>query len=126
LVSTDDMPWAQVEPLTAYKLLWVSEETGAWTMLVRASAGAVNARHRHLGPSDFYVLSGQIDYEGGSATPGDWLYEPNGAIHAATSHPVDTVYLANVRGPLEILDDRDRVIQVIDAFRFRQMVEAAS
>jgi anti-sigma factor ChrR (cupin superfamily) len=125
LVDTNDLAWVQLEPDTAYKLLWTSEESGAWTMLVRADAGATNARHRHLGPADFFVLSGQIDYAGGSAGPGCWLYEPVGAVHDRTSHPVDTVYLANVRGPLEILDDDGRTITVIDGFRFRRDVEQA-
>ena len=123
LVPTKKVKWVGIGSMTSYKLLWLSDETGAWTMLVKAKAGAVNAKHRHLGPADFFVFEGQIDYEGGSATTGDWIYEPAGAIHAATSHPIDTVYLANVRGPLELLDENDEVLHVLDGFRFQAMVE---
>ena len=125
LVDTDDMPWTRLPDGADYKLLWTSEETGAWTMLVSAPAGTTNGRHRHLGPADFFVIKGRIDYVGGSAGPGAWLYEPAGAVHDKTSHPEDTVYLANVRGPLEILGPKDEVVAVVDGFRFRRDIERA-
>ena len=41
----------------------MSEETGAWSALIRADAGVVNPPHKHLGPADFYVLSGSLTIE---------------------------------------------------------------
>ncbi len=82
------------------KVLRLSEETGAYSLLVRAPKGTVNQAHVHSGPADFYIISGSIDYRVGHAKAGDWMYEPAGAFHEATSHPEDTLYLANVYGPL--------------------------
>jgi hypothetical protein len=46
------------------------------------------------------VLSGVMEYRGGVSRAGDWIYEPNGAEHEATSHPEETIYLANVHGAI--------------------------
>jgi anti-sigma factor ChrR (cupin superfamily) len=100
LVDTDAIEWVETPGGNALKVLWVSDETGAWSALIRAKAGTVNPPHTHLGPADFYVLSGSMEYRGGIARAGAWVYEPAGAVHEATTHPDDTVYLANVRGPI--------------------------
>jgi anti-sigma factor ChrR (cupin superfamily) len=98
LVSTDDLDFP--ESGNAIKYLWYSDETCAWSAIIKARAGTVNAPHTHLGNADFYVISGALEYRGGFAKAGDWVYEPAGAVHEATTHPEDTVYLANVRGPI--------------------------
>ncbi len=46
------------------------------------------------------MISGVLEYRGGVAKAGDWIYEPNGAEHEATTHPEETVYLANVHGAI--------------------------
>jgi anti-sigma factor ChrR (cupin superfamily) len=114
LIDPDDLEWIGTGSGNAMKVLRVSQETGGWTALIKAAAGTVNARHRHLGPADFFVLSGSIEYRGGFARAGSWVYEPAGALHEATTHPEDTVYLANVHGPIAMLDDDDNVIRVSD------------
>ena len=81
-------------------VLRVSRETGFFSILIKAPAGQVNAPHTHIGAADFYVISGGFDYRGGSAREGDWVYEPAGAVHDATTHPMDTIYLANSYGPV--------------------------
>ena len=43
--------------------------------------------HYHLGPADFFVLSGHIGYRAGPPAgygPGTYIYEPAGARHEAT------------------------------------------
>jgi 2,4'-dihydroxyacetophenone dioxygenase len=114
LVDTDAIEW--LEPThgggNALKVLWVSEETGAWSALIRAKAGTVNPAHTHLGPADFFVISGSMEYRGGFARAGAWVYEPAGAVHEATTHPEDTVYLANVRGPIAYHDADGKVTHV--------------
>ena len=44
-----------------------------------------------------------------------WVYEPAGAVHEATSHPEDTVYLANVRGPIAYHGPDGKVTHVSNA-----------
>ena len=114
LIDPDELDWIETGSGNAMKVLRVSEETGSWTALIKAAAGTVNARHRHLGPADFYVISGSIEYRGGFARAGSWVYEPAGVVHEATSHPEETVYLANVHGPIAMLDEHDKVVRVSD------------
>jgi anti-sigma factor ChrR (cupin superfamily) len=125
LIDTEALEWAPTAGGNALKVLRVSEETGAWTALIKAAAGTVNPRHRHLGPADFLVLSGRMEYRGGVATAGCWVYEPAGALHEATTHPEETVYLANVHGPIAYLDDAGNVVRVSDGASLRALQPTA-
>ena len=100
LVRTNERPWIDMGGGNQVIVLRVSKETGFFSLLIKAPAGQVNAPHTHIGAADFYVISGGFDYRGGSARAGDWVYEPAGAVHDATTHPMDTVYLANSYGPV--------------------------
>ena len=100
LVATDEMDWFEVPGGNSLKVLRVSEETGSWTALFKAAKGTVNPPHIHLGPADFFVLSGVMKYRGGTSRAGDWIYEPNGAEHEETHHLEETIYLANVHGAI--------------------------
>jgi len=62
-----------------------------------------------------------LEYRGGFAKAGCWVYEPAGAVHDATSHSEDTVYLANVYGPIAYLNDDGAVIGVSDGESMRQL-----
>jgi anti-sigma factor ChrR (cupin superfamily) len=100
LIRTGEKPWLDMGGGNQVIVLRVSRETGFFSLLIKAPAGQVNAPHTHIGAADFYVISGGFDYRGGSAREGDWVYEPAGAVHDATTHPMDTVYLANSYGPV--------------------------
>lgn len=125
LVQPSQMKWIPDGVGNELKILRVSSETGAWSALVKAPAGQVNPPHTHLGPADFYVISGVVDYRAGVARAGDWMYEPAGAVHQETSHPEDTVYLANVYGPLAFHDEDGNVAHVLDWRAIQAMVDAA-
>ena len=126
LVDTDAIGW--LEPPNgggnALKVLWISEETGAWSALIKAKAGTVNPAHTHLGPADFFVLSGAMEYRGGFARAGSWVYEPAGAVHDATTHTEDTVYLANVRGPIAYHDAQGNITHISNGEGMRKALEA--
>jgi anti-sigma factor ChrR (cupin superfamily) len=128
LIDTEAMDWTETPGGggNALKVLWVSEETGAWSALIRAKAGTVNPPHTHLGPADFYVISGSMEYRGGFARAGSWVYEPAGAVHDTTSHPEDTVYLANVRGPIAYHDANGKITHVSNGETMRQALLARS
>ena len=81
----------------AIMVLRISEENGSYTALVKSKAGTVIPPHVHLGETVVYVISGQLEYRNGIATAGGYIYEPAGAVHAATQHPVDTVYFVHVQ-----------------------------
>ena len=124
LIDPESRPWVSGGNGTWFKMLRVSAETGAWSALIRAEAGTVNAPHRHLGPADFYVISGTMDYRGGRASAGQWVYEPAGAVHDATSHPEETVYLANVHGPIAFHGPDGEVVSVVDGPAMQALLAA--
>ena len=62
LVRTKDQQWIDTGTGNQFIVLRISKETGAWSALIKAPAGQVNAPHTHLGPADFYVISGGFDY----------------------------------------------------------------
>jgi anti-sigma factor ChrR (cupin superfamily) len=124
LVRTNNEEWIGAGDGNQFKVLRISKETGAWSALVKAPAGQVNAPHTHIGPADFYVISGGFDYRGGSARAGDWVYEPAGAVHEATSHPMDTVYLANVYGPVAFHDGKGGFSAILDWRAIQALVDA--
>jgi anti-sigma factor ChrR (cupin superfamily) len=125
LVRTKNKQWISAGDGNEFLVLRISKETGAWSALVRAKAGQVNAPHTHIGPADFYVISGGFDYRGGSAREGDWVYEPAGAVHDATTHPMDTVYLANVHGPVAFHDSKGGIAGILDWRAVQKMVDNA-
>jgi len=126
LVRTKNKQWIDTGTGNQFIVLRISKESGAWSALIKARAGQVNAPHTHLGPADFYVISGGFDYRGGSAREGDWVYEPAGAVHEATTHPVDTIYLANVYGPVAFHDGKGGFSSVLDWRAVQAMVDAAA
>ena len=114
LIRPDDLKWIETGGGNSVKVLRVSEETGSWSALFRAAKGTTNPPHIHLGPADFYVIEGVLEFRGGVARAGDWIYEPNGAVHEATHHPEETVYLANVHGGIAFTGENQEILGISD------------
>ena len=108
-----------------FKVLRISEETGAFSIMIRAPKGTVNQAHIHSGPADFYIIEGELEYRAGVAKKGDWMYEPAGAYHEATTHTQDTLYLANVHGPVIFQKEDGSIDYVLDWRLIKQLVENA-
>jgi quercetin dioxygenase-like cupin family protein len=106
-VSTGDVPWREL-PKGGVKLLRRSPETGWMHNLLRGDPGQVNAPHTHQGPAMFYVIEGGFDFRGGSAKVGDWVWEPAGAVHEATSHTEHTIYIGTLFGAVGMHDEGGR------------------
>ena len=91
---------------SAANVLWVQE-------------GGTLGRHRHRGPVSGYVLEGswrylEYDWVG---RPGDFVRESPGRSHTLYSeHGMKTMFWLN--GPLEFLDEQDRVMETVDVFWF--------
>jgi anti-sigma factor ChrR (cupin superfamily) len=101
-------------------MLRATQETGHWTILVNCSKGSSIPRHEHLGPGEYYVISGKMEVRGGvenggiTAIAGDYGYEPNGVIHDMTNFPEDTtLYFAN-SGPIRFIDDDNNTVGFLD------------
>ncbi len=114
LIRPDDLKWIETGGGNSLKVLRVSEETGSWSALFRAAKGTTNPPHIHLGPADFYVIEGVLEFRGGVARAGDWIYEPNGAVHEATHHPEETIYLANVHGGIALTGENQEILGISD------------
>jgi 2,4'-dihydroxyacetophenone dioxygenase len=125
LVRPSDLDWIDDGVGNKVKVLRINEETGFFHILISAKAGQVNPPHTHLGPADFYVIEGGFDYRGGSARTGDWVYEPTGAVHDATTHPMDTIYLANVYGPVAFHNSDGSIAGILDWRSLKAMSEKA-
>jgi quercetin dioxygenase-like cupin family protein len=106
-VSTEGMAWTEMR-MGAMKLLRRSPETGWMHNLLRGDPGQVNAPHTHQGPAMFYVIEGGFDFRGGSAKVGDWVWEPAGAVHEATTHTEHTVYIGTLFGAVGMHDEGGR------------------
>lgn len=105
LAKSSNMKWIETEPGAAMKVLWVGPETGRWAVLLKWKKGYVAGPHKHLSAAHAYVLSGKLQVRDTIVEEGDYLYEPNGMVHGATTALEDTVYLFICDGPLLFFDD---------------------
>ena len=114
LLHCGDLPWHSFGPGTYFKLLRVSEETGAWSVLIKMDKGSRFAPHKHLGAAEFFVTKGSFDYRAGTATVGDYGYEPLGAIHGATTATEESEYTFTAYGPIAFLNEDGSVQLLFD------------
>ena len=108
LVKTAQMDWIPMEadPEKGFmKILWTGAETGGWAVLFHWLEGYVAPPHKHLSPAHVYVLSGKLQVRDSVLEAGDYVYEPNGMVHGATTALEDTVYLFICDGPILFFED---------------------
>lgn len=119
-VSTHSMAWAEFSPGIWMKVLRLSPETGTWSLLLRAEAGASFARHRHLAAGEYFMLSGKMELRGGAqaggvtALPGDYGWEPVSVIHDHTYFPEPTEFLFTNHGAVQFVDEQGNTTMVLD------------
>ena len=97
LETDKDMAWMRI--------LWTGGESGTWAAVFRWKKGHVANAHKHLSASHTYILSGKLQVRDGVLETGDYVYEPNGVLHGATTALEDTEYLFICNGPLLFFDD---------------------
>ncbi len=108
LAQSAKMKWIETEPGQAWmKVLWVGPETGRWSILLKWKKGYVAGPHKHLSAAHAYILSGKLQVRDGILEEGDYLYEPNGMVHGATTALEDTVYLFICDGPVLFFDENN-------------------
>jgi len=106
LAGAADKPWVETDPGVAWsKLLWADLEGGGWASLLKWKKGYVAAPHVHLADAHFLMLTGSIQVRDGVYGPGDYGYEPAGAVHDATSTLEDCVYFFISNGRVRIEAD---------------------
>lgn len=114
LLDTGALPWKTVSPMLDVQMLHWDPTSGAYTLMMRYKAGAVAGPHRHLAQAEYYVVSGLMTYEAGTAGPGAWGIEPTGAVHAATSFPEDTLLLFRCAGATAGLNEDGTLRGIIE------------
>lgn len=82
------------------KVLWTGPESGGWAAMYRWYKGFVAPQHKHLSASHTFILSGKLQVRDGVLNAGDYIYEPNGMLHGATTALEDTDYLFICNGPV--------------------------
>src|SRR5690606_6122527 len=80
-------------------------ESGSWAVLFRWLKGFTAPQHKHLSASHTFILSGKLKVRDGVLNAGDYVYEPNGMLHGATTALEDTEYLFICNGPVLFFDD---------------------
>ncbi|MCB1749584.1 MAG: cupin domain-containing protein [Gammaproteobacteria bacterium] len=103
LVEASKMDWIPQDndPKRAFmKILWTGSESGTWAVLFRWLKGYVAPEHKHLSASHTFILSGKLQVRDGTLNAGDYVYEPNGMLHGATTALEDTEYLFICNGPV--------------------------
>jgi quercetin dioxygenase-like cupin family protein len=100
-----DAPWVERTPLSSVKVLWIGRETGTWAALYHWKKGYVAPPHKHLAGAHVYILSGKLQVRTGVLNAGDYLYEPSGVLHDATTALEDTTYLFISNGAVLFFDE---------------------
>lgn len=108
LVEASKVDWIPqpFDPERAFvKVLWTGSESGSWAVLFRWLKGFTAPQHKHLSASHTFILSGKLQVRDGTLNAGDYVYEPNGMLHGATTALEDTEYLFICNGPVLFYDD---------------------
>jgi hypothetical protein len=126
-LHTSELEWKPFCPGITFKLLRVSAETGAWTVLFHCEAGSGFDRHLHIGAAEYYMVYGRMDIRGGdegggfTAVAGDYGYEANSMLHDWTNFPEETVFFFTDQGPLGFLDENEKIASILDWEGVRDM-----
>ena len=105
LVEASKMDWIQTDEKAFMKILYTGSESGTWAVLLKWLEGYVAGPHKHLSGSHTFILSGKLQVRDGVLNAGDYVYEPNGMLHGATTALEDTEYLFICNGPVLFFDD---------------------
>lgn len=105
LCEASKMEWTQTADKAYIKVLYTGSESGTWAVLFRWLKGYVAPQHKHLSGSHTFILSGKLQVRDGTLNAGDYVYEPNGMLHGATTALEDTEYLFIATGPILFYDD---------------------
>lgn len=96
-----------------WKLLHVSPEQGSWTAAFLYPKGSSVPSHIHVGPGEYFMVSGKLEVRGGggdggvTATAPCYGYEATGAVHDETLFLEETEVYMRFQGPLQFID-KDR------------------
>ncbi len=108
IFRTSENEWIPQEndPERAFmKILWTGSESGTWACMFRWLKGYSAPQHKHLSASHTFILKGKLQVRDGVLNAGDYVYEPNGMLHGATTALEDTEYLFICNGSVLFYDE---------------------
>jgi len=127
-VDTNALPWIGApDDKIKLKIMRISPETGHVSLIVKHGGAA--PPHYHLGPADFFIMSGRIGYRAGPPEgygPGTYMLEPAGARHESTQAVEDgseLIYTSNVWGPIQFDSGVGTKVEMV--FSWMSYLEAA-
>jgi 2,4'-dihydroxyacetophenone dioxygenase len=106
LWDPENLPWVPQAEGISFRLLRASRELGTWTNLLRVTKQGTINLHRHLGPVEAWVISGEWRYleRDWVARPGTFVFEPAGDVHTlVNTGDEEMVTLFVIHGPIEYL-----------------------
>ena len=127
LVQASKTEWMPqpFDPERAFiKILWTGSETGGWAVLLKWKKGYVAPQHKHLSASHTFILSGKLQVRDGVLNAGDYIYEPNGMLHGATTALEDTEYLFISNGAVLFFDEERGFTSYLSWEELRRMEDA--
>lgn len=118
-VSPDDPLWVPISTEVHFRPLMFDCSNGAWSNVLRVSAGGTLACHYHTAPVHAFVLDGAWRYleHDWIAETGSFIYEPPGEVHtlvADEKRGMRTFFVT--RGSLVYTDSDGRQIGYEDVF----------
>jgi quercetin dioxygenase-like cupin family protein len=106
LYKASTMDWLETTPGQAWmKILWTGSETGTWAVVLKWAKGYVAPAHKHLAPAHTFIIKGRLQVRDAVLETGDYVYEPNGVLHGATTALEDTEYLFICNGAVLFFDE---------------------
>lgn len=108
--------WLDLAPGITYRLLRLDEQSGQFTIMIRAAAGSRLPRHRHEAAAEIYIVKGNgFHPQTGPFSQGDYVFEQKNAIHDAVDFNEDVELFMVNYGPSSFLGPDDSVQYVMDA-----------
>lgn len=126
-VHCNDLKWLPLAPKVWIKLVKISTETGAYTVIVRAERGGVLPRHRHIESAEIYVIRGDGKHpQTGHFAQGDYISEQKGAVHDQLVFEEGVEMLMMSDGPSMFIDDEGRDLFLMDIPMLQGLAESAA
>ncbi|HEX9772128.1 MAG TPA: cupin domain-containing protein [Steroidobacteraceae bacterium] len=95
MVNADRIAWIPfVLPGTFWKPLYLDDDSGGATFLLKVPLGHSAAKHKHFAYVEAYVVQGGFSYPNeGAVAQGDYIREPGGAVHEPVSEGTEDLIL---------------------------------
>ena len=126
LANVNELDWLDVGGGTQFKVLRICEKTGQWALYVHMDPGAHFQAHRHEGTGQFFILSGELIYDVGSAPAGTYGFEPVFAEHRHAHCLVETEMLFLGDGAVTYFTPEGKIDYVFNAMSLKAAQEGAA